>query len=540
MRLNLFCLVTALVFSFSARATPFQNQRDIVERLGLTPYFASAAPTRLVRIAVLDNGFKGYQEALGHSLPANTVYHAGPIAPPANEEQHGLFMAEIISEALTNGHTSDKFPFELHLYSAFGYSNFAAAIDDVIQKKIDVVLYSQVWEYGGNGFGQGFIDQLVTKAAQSGVIWINAAGNFAQDTFIAPINRGADDWATLPGPNSSVQVRCLTNSTGKCQLRAVLAWNDFQNDVNLGSDKDLDLVLSDDTLKIVQTAGLVQKAKPPADQPGFSKYPREILETELTPGLYFLRVKIRSNNFSPATDWLRLTTSGEFTQLLNQSTGETLLNPADNPLVITVGASDSERSSSSQAAHKPEIKVDSLIILNEQEQYKGSSNSAAEIAAAVSALKSLNPDLTRESFLSLLGQKTGASGAQVNTGQGLPLSVLQFSSPQPNCFPLARLPYLPPALTSLLQKGAFTVQSNRGLKIFVDQDPFTLISGVHRMQADDLLVVDGGGFSLMPRFRQAYLLPNQFEVVQIPQGQTICDLNNQPQHQGGRFQLPPP
>ena len=48
----------------------------------------------------------------------------------------------------------------------------------MVRERVDVVLYSQVWTFGSDFDGTGFINAQVSRALASGAIWINAAGNF--------------------------------------------------------------------------------------------------------------------------------------------------------------------------------------------------------------------------------------------------------------------------------------------------------------------------------------------------------------------------
>jgi hypothetical protein len=276
-----------------------------------------------------------------------------------------------------------------------------AAVQTVVDEDFDIVLYSQVWEYGGNGDGMGFINSLVNQATSNGVIWINAAGNFGNATYFAPIQILADEWSFLPSPNNGVRVRCRENKTDKCNLRAVLSWNDFKNEPEIGTTKDLDLVLSDDTMKVIRSGGLEQVATGGA--PGTSLYPREIVEAELKPGLYELRVKARSKNFAKSVDNLRIVTSGDYLEQIDVTTAfETLLAPADNLTVITVGANDSEKSSASARMGKPEVSFESVVQLKNGDSFKGSSNSAAMAAALATVARALNPQATRADVIDFL------------------------------------------------------------------------------------------------------------------------------------------
>jgi hypothetical protein len=524
-------VVTLLVFlllpSLAIAESPFKNLDAVAANVGFNSYGSTTFPHK-VKVAVLDNGFKGYSAEVGKSLPSSVQFHAGPIAVDVStEESHGLAMAQILSGLLKKVPGLD---YELHLYSAFGYSNLEAAVKDVAQKKFDIVLYSQVWEYGGNGDGKGFINSLVNQATQAGVIWLNASGNFADATYSAPVVAADDDWAKLPGSNNSIKIRCSKNPKGKCPFRAVLSWNDFKDDVSMGTDKDLDLVLTDDTLKIIRTSGLQQvKVLPPTGDAGTSLYPREIIQTELDPGTYLLRVKIRSRNFT-SVDKLKITTSGDYTEQLNVTPAdETLLSPADNATVITVGATDSPKSGRSVRFTKPELLTPSAMVLKNGDTYKGSSNSAAVAAAAAVVLKALDLKLDREAVIkSLSGAAIHAipggsiDGVGDGVGHGLPLSFLQFGPTRPDCFEPATLPAAFPAAQRLLDAGAVGVATTSGVKIFTEVDPLKLFPRQPRNRVDDMYVLNSLGTTVMSRTFQSQLPQNSYEIVQQPHGTRIC------------------
>ncbi len=505
-------------------ASPILNIKDIITKLNFGPY--TNRNSRHIRVAVLDNGFRGYKKELGKSLPEGTIYHAGPIVAEENEEEvHGLVMAQLLAGILTDDFSGAKIPtFELHLYSTFGYSNFESAVEDVVKEKIDVVLYSQIWEYGGNFDGRGFINALVDKAVQAGVLWINAAGNFGQNTFNTKISINEDGWVRLPAPNDAVRVRCVKTGNEKCPLRAVLSWNDFKDDVEKGTDKDLDLILTDDTLKIVASATLrqqleIEKQKNGEQDPNLSKYPREILQTQVGPGNYLLRVKARSQNFSPR-DRLRIMISGEGAQLIERDPHESLPVPADNPGVVTVGANDTGSSSRSDLLNKPEIYTPSEIVFSEKEKFQGTSQAAAIVAAAAVIIKSLAADVTREKFIQLITRPDVAGALPVGAGLSLPL--LQFAPTGPGCFVPVGVPY--PWAAPLLQRGAQFVLTTAGIKLFTAEDPMAFLMGIRKMQIDDMIVATPLGFTLAPRQAQWRMRRGSFEVLQTPFGESVCGL----------------
>ncbi|MBN8541292.1 MAG: hypothetical protein J0L82_12945 [Deltaproteobacteria bacterium] len=463
---------------------------NLAEQSGLLNEVARRGPgPNKVTIAILDNGFFGHKKAVGRTLPANTTYHPGPVAVlEAAEEAHGLKMAEIVAAHLTQAGVK----FDLHLYSAFGFSNLSNAVNQVIQLKPDIVLYPQVWEYGGNPDGTGFINQVVRRATDAGIKWINAAGNFGRNLYQAPVERIADDWAYLPGPNSSVQFRCHKNSSGSCMVRSVLSWSAFSNDTAIGTEKDLDLVLTDDTLKVLQSAALIQKPAPREGRPlanGESLYPREILEVSVKPGIYYLRVKFRSTGFTKS-DYLRLTTSGDFIEQLNRTEGETLLAPSDLSSVITVGANDSNLSAVSRSRQKPEFRIASAVETvgesnsekSENGIYKGSSNSSAAFTARAAFELSHQPKLNRQDLVQVV--RTGrvpvsevVAGAGSGSGSNSVPGTVPTSALAPprglGCFPAAVLRITSPQIRALLRAGnSWVVETSLGVAIVIDEDPF--------------------------------------------------------------------
>ena len=501
------------------RGARFQNLDQMIEALNLRAYFKEGMrPRRAVKVAIFDNGFKDAEKEIGLSLPRRTVIVPGPVPLQGEEEVHGFYMARILWSLLSLGGTDERYqPAELRLYRTFGYSNFQAAIEDAIAQKVDVILYSQTWDYGGNFDGRGFINKLVDRALDAGILWINSSGNTGTTTYNGRIEDGRDGWLKLPGRNDSVEIRCPKNPLGKCPLRAVLSWNDFNDDVKIGSDKDLDFVLTDDALNIVQASSLRQvKTEEEAKTPGTSQYPREIITAELQPGVYFLRVKKKSENFS-ARDSLRISVQGDSLQMRNADREENVLPPADNPRVIAVGASDTERASASRRLRKPELKADSLVVLSKQEQFKGTSNTAAMVAAGAAILKSLKPALDRAGFLAAVSRGAGAT-----IGRGLPLEALGFGPTGRGCFETLSEEGAPDHVLYALSLGGRLVKTDAGAKVFYPFDPLEVIDNVYRREAADMIVMTAEGAGVYNRSGLRQMPAGMIELAELPRGQRLC------------------
>jgi hypothetical protein len=315
---------------------------------------------------------------------------------------------------------------KLLLYNAYGYTNLQKSIENAIEQNVDVILYSQVWEYGGNFDGKGFINALISRATNAGILWVNAAGDFSGYHYRSSIDVGDESWVKLPDQNSGLRLECRSArySLSKCQARIVLSWNDVDDDVNIGTDKDLDLVIVDDLLNIKSVASRKQTSK--ENEPNTSRYPFEIIEVTLDPGVYFLRVKAQSENFF-SEDKLFLWISG--TDLIfpqgKSFSAESISVGADHPNVLTIGALDSPISSMSKRLYKPEILAPSLLQTYSGVSMMGTSNAAAIVAAGLALLRSVDYEGDREDILSKI-ERFGQRETRRQTSPGYVFSLLAF------------------------------------------------------------------------------------------------------------------
>ncbi len=521
-----FFTVFLLLFSFTAQADIFKNIPQLQKALGFKKFYESSN-SRPVKIAIFDKGFSGYEKEIGASLPENTFYIAGPVSSPDDlKTEHGLRMAQIVTALVTNNMKEPETIQELYLYNVFGYSNFKAAIDDAIARKIEVISYSEVWEYGGNNDGKGFINAQVSRATAAGILWVNAAGNFALTTYNAEITTLAEDWVKLPDQNNALELRCEKNDSGKCNVKVVLSWNDFKNDIEPGTDKDLDLALTDDLLSVVQSSALRQSNDPKETRPGYSKYPREIVTAELKTGTYFIRVKNRSKNFG-SKDYLRITVDGDSIKVPSHSRGESVLNPGDNASVISVGASDSDRSSFSSKTNKPDIVAPSSMILDNGDEFRGSSNATAIVAAGVTLVLSANSKVSgKDKVLAKIGKP-------YSWDQGsLSLQSLGFRpTNNARCFQAREWSQAPDYIKTVLSTGGALVDTTAQVRLMLPFDPLTLAPHLARVFPNDMIVVTTDGNYQIYRRNDA-IPSGAVEIFQRPQEAGLC---SPPEKASGKF-----
>jgi hypothetical protein len=314
-------------------------------------------------------------------------------------------MAELIYSLMSNQDYAPQFGPDIYLYRVQGISEFRDAVTDAIKNGVQIISYSDIREFGSNWDGKGFWNKEVDRAIASGIIWVNAAGNFARRTFNSPISFNANR-VVLPDEGSTLTLKC----DSQCKVRIVLSWNDFKDDMNKGTSKDLDLFLEDGNGNKIKSTleQVLELPEGKLSEKGKTLYPQEHIETVLQAGLYSLSVSSKNPSAFGPGDKLRVTVDGPGITLNHFDVAESLLNPADDSQVVTVGALDSDQTAVSLALHKPEFLTASSLFYNGKE-FKGSSISTAIVAAGFGMLKFLHPEFDREALLKACGDADTSS-----------------------------------------------------------------------------------------------------------------------------------
>ena len=371
-------------------------------------------------IAILDNGFAGLEASRGKNLPPNLTVFQGPIANSA-DTIHGTKLAEVIF-AMTSGspdwHRRSEHP-RLKLYNANGFTNFSAAVDQAIQDRVDIIVYSQVWEFGGNFDGRGFINAAVNKATSAGILWINAAGNYAASSWQGPLVANFDSTARLPFEGKFVR---LVVEEPQTSVKVTLSWNDFSDSKDWRTSRDLDLALLDRNGREIAVGRKIQDGFDHGRDANYSAHARETLETTLPQGVYLLRVDMRSRNFDQNSR-IRLAANGRGVSFADQATDASVMIPADNPNVLTVGASDDELSSfgrTNGGITKPEVLAPSILEFESGISFQGSSSAAAVAAATIALYREACGPLSREQIVFAINNARLAQRSVKGMGLWLP------------------------------------------------------------------------------------------------------------------------
>jgi hypothetical protein len=434
----------------TASVARLANAEDVRRQLGLVPGYAELPAVADLKIAVLDYGFDGLGTGR-HYLPDNTVVveHYDPefvrrfkLGDPEYRKSfaplntHGRMMAQIIW-GVTGSHPQGP---KFYLLNANGPTMLRRAVRYAIEAKVDIVLFCGTFEGGGNGDGRGPINRAVADALAADILWINAAGNYGSHVYEGPVEVLSSGYLRLGHGSDDTALR-FRNLLDENTLTITLNWNDYREEEDAGTDKDLDLYVEDWLGWVIGSSEKRQVSGADKNVAEESRNPRErIVLTDLAADHdrdYLIRVKAKSRNFTPADRVRVLITASregfldpqtgaptDAVQFLDASKRSEIFPPADNPLVITVGDPSPNSSVGPTADHrrKPDIiLVDSGAAFSNGELTAGASNAAAYFAGVVALMKAAEPGLRTRHLLWMAHQDKTTSmpidGADTTAGR---------------------------------------------------------------------------------------------------------------------------
>jgi hypothetical protein len=415
----------------ASRGARLANVEEIRKQLGLTPAYDNLPAVENLKVAVLDYGFDGVGGPR-HYLPENTIvvehYDADfvrrfDLGDPdyrkafAPLNAHGRMMAQIIW-AVTGFHAQGP---KFYLLNANGPTMLRRAVRYAIENKVDVILFSNTFEGGGNGDGRGPVNRVVADALAADIIWINAAGNYGGHVYNGPVDILPTGYLRLGSETDPAALR-FRNLLEENTVTITLTWNDYREREDAGTEKDLDLYVEDWRGQVVGSSEKKQAAgglSSPKNGSQESRNPRErIVLTDLAADRdhdYLIRIKTKNGTFTPDDRLRVLITSSregfldpksgapaEAIQFLDASRKGEIYPPADNPLVLTVGDTGPESAVGPTADHrrKPDILLESsqAAFTNGDMTY-GASNAAAYFTGVVALLKAAEPGLRTRHLL---------------------------------------------------------------------------------------------------------------------------------------------
>ena len=228
-----------------------------------------------VRVAVIDVGFADLSWAISRGvLPREALADATDYTGEGLETgtNHGTAVAELVHavapEAL------------LYLKKIGDEVDLANAVDDSLRQGIKIIVHSVGWFNTNFTDGRGIVCQLADRAERAGILWVNAAGNHAQQHWTGPFrDLDGDGWVEFQGSQEELKVRA-----GFGELQLFLTWDDWPH-----TCQDYDLFLYDLQGNLVASSQNYQTcSEPPTEELYYLPL------QAVAPGVYYIRVLARN------------------------------------------------------------------------------------------------------------------------------------------------------------------------------------------------------------------------------------------------------
>ena len=207
-----------------------------VSKTGANRWHSMAAyRSEAASVCILDLGFQGYESLLGNELPSSVITKSfrGDNDLSAGEV-HGSACAEIVYDMAPEA--------KLFLVNFATTVELSNAVDWIIGQGADIISAS----FGNNYFpgnGTGPTCDAVKKAYDHGIVWVNAAGNEAEDHWAGTYaDQDGDRWHNFSGTDEVLSF----DTPAYVPVDVLLRWDDWgtwNGSRYSGSNQDYDLFL---------------------------------------------------------------------------------------------------------------------------------------------------------------------------------------------------------------------------------------------------------------------------------------------------------
>ena len=423
---------------------------------------AAGAKGQGVKVAIIDGGFRG-ADKLPEDMPVHwwqrDYTHTGIYA---GTDAHGTACAEIVHDVAPEA--------ELYLYKVADIVDLENAKDRCIQNGVTIVNYSATWVNEGFGDGGGIICDIVNDAADNGILWVNAVGNYAQKHYMGFWRDSDDDNRHNFAAGDDLVNFVDEIEIGKA-IRVTLTWDDWPITT---ADYDLYLYRQD-------SPGNIKEVGKSTDIQGEGGVPVEFIEYFAgRAGTYGISV-VRVGEAEPK----QLRVWSWHHDIEYPVPAGSLGIPSDARGALSVGAihqdqwdlgvvaSYSSRGPTADGRIKPDLVAPSGVTTasyGADRLFGGTSAATPHVAGAAALLKSANPSLSRDDLWKALVEATvdlGTPGKDDSTGYGK--LVLSVSAPQIAYISPRRVQY--GQTTTIVGEGFGAVKGTSKVVFFAGKEP---------------------------------------------------------------------
>ena len=294
-----------------------------------------------VKVGIIDLGFEGFSDLIGSELTAvagarcytDIGIFTSDLADCAVEGYgiHGTSVAETVVDVAPG---VSLYIADVHQASG---ADVRSIVEWMISEGVAVINRSLGVKFDGPGDGtspfSNSILNTVDRAVDGGIIWVNSAGNAAEETWFGPYaNTDGDRWIAFNSSGVEKNFLSLPAHDETESFAVELRWEDSWG----GATSDLDLFLLDgNTNEIVTSVRDLQSG-------ASGHYPLEYLRLQVGPspdpieGRYYVAV---SHELGDAPEWIQLRVR-LFGKLQDPSGNGSIGNAAEsaNPGMLAVGA----------------------------------------------------------------------------------------------------------------------------------------------------------------------------------------------------------
>ncbi|GAB5494854.1 MAG: hypothetical protein Phog2KO_50690 [Phototrophicaceae bacterium] len=394
---------------------------DVAIRSGITSWQLAGWTGQGVRVGVLDRGFGGLS-SFEENFDTNVQVYIGHMRENynANPVFHGVQVLETIHAIAPEA--------ELFVCEYSNVDSFTLCIDWLIASNINIINHSAgVPALPLNGTSRWA--RQVERATNQGILWVNAAGNFASGYYRGTLtDSNINQLHEFRGNSGVVEALGVEAIGDNVNGVAMLSWRDYNGISANAIDIDLQ-ILDASTGEPIAVSQQIQNGSSASEA-------LEYIQFDMSNDFAIQIIDVNGNAAG-----VQFALFVEFATLPGGEIQRSIITPADSSSSLTVGALQgvnvadySSRGPIETGAIKPDLTAPGEVQLADGSLFVGTSAAAPIVAGSAALIWQSRPEFTqrevRTFILNALQDDDETFGADVNYGNGRLYLPLPDSSPE--------------------------------------------------------------------------------------------------------------